>query len=303
MSLVIPLFNEAKVVPYLVNRLNTFIPSLTQKTEVIFVNDGSKDETLKKLTQSKTTFKKKIVTFSRNFGHQAAVLAGLEHAQGDVVISLDGDLQHPLEVIPKMILQHQKGIDIVLTQRIDGKETSIFKKQTASMFYMLLNSISTQKINHNSSDFRSLNKKALNALLLLPEKRKFLRGMVQWIGFSTIVLPFKVNKRIEGKSKYSISKMVKLAFDGLTSFSTTPLYISSFFGGALFLLAFLYALYVVYVRLFQGDVVEGWASVLFVILIVGGFILFFLGIIGLYIAAIYDEVKQRPNYIVSKIDT
>lgn len=299
-SLVIPLFNEGEVVTKLLEKLNTFLPKLNKTVEVIFVNDGSKDSTVDKLINHKTVFNKKIISFSRNFGHQAAVLAGMEHTVGDIIITIDGDLQHPLEIIPEMIAYHDKGVDIVLTKRVDGNETSTFKKKSALLFYSLLNSISTQKIGHNSSDFRSLNRKALTALLSLPEKRKFLRGMVQWIGFTTVTIPFNVHKRVSGSSKYSLSKMIKLAFEGITSFSTTPLYISAFVGLLLFLLAFVYAIYVIYIRFFHGNAVEGWASVLFVLLVVGGFISLFLGIIGLYIAAIYDEVKNRPSYIVSE---
>lgn len=299
-TIVIPLYNEEKTVPLLLQALSKLV-ELLPNLEIIFVNDGSTDATVEKLSMA--SFAATVISLSRNFGHQAALLAGLETAKGEIVITMDGDLQHPPDLILKMLEAHKQGVDIVLTQRIDEGTVGLAKKESSSLFYTLLNAISSQKIVVSSSDFRSLNRKALNALLMMPEKRKFLRGMVQWVGFTQIILPFQAEKRKEGKSKYTWSKMMQLALFGITSFSTAPLYFSAFFGFGLFIAAFLYALYVVYVRLFSTAAVEGWASVLFVQLLVGGFISVFLGLIGLYIAAIYDEVKQRPDYIVANTKT
>lgn len=300
LSIVIPLYNESSLIPALFKKLNSLKHALPPTTEFILVDDGSEDKTFEDLKKSEFHFPVQIIKFSRNFGHQAALLAGLEAAKGDVVVTMDGDLQHPPELIFEMLKHHASGIDIVITQRIDGAETSQLKKQTALGFYTLLNAISSRKINPNSSDFRSMNRKTVDALLSLPEKRKFLRGMVPWIGFSQITIPFQVNKRVDGKSKYSSRKMFKLAIEGITSFSTSPLYASAFIGLILFMMAAVYAIYVLYIRLGLQQAVEGWASVLFVLLIVGGFLSLFLGIIGLYLAAIYDEVKQRPIYIVDQ---
>jgi dolichol-phosphate mannosyltransferase len=294
------LYNESSLIPSLFEKLNSLKSELHKNTEIILIDDGSKDKTFEDLKKTKLNYSVQIIKFSRNFGHQAALLAGLETAKGDIVVTMDGDLQHPPELIPEMLKHHSRGVDIVITQRIDGVETSQLKKLTALGFYTLLNSISSRKINPNSSDFRSMSRKGVDALLSLPEKRKFLRGMVPWIGFSQITIPFQVQKRVDGESKYSSRKMIKLAIEGITSFSTSPLYASAFIGLMLFMLAAVYAIYVLYIRFGLQQAVEGWASVLFVLLIVGGFLSLFLGIIGLYLAAIYDEVKQRPIYIIDQ---
>ncbi len=299
-TIVIPLYNEEKAIPSLIAALSGLSASL-QKLDVIFVDDGSTDGTAEKLANA--PFPTTILSLSRNFGHQAALLAGLEAAKGEIIITMDGDLQHPLSMIPKMLEAHSNGADIVLTQRIDEDSVGFLKKETSSLFYKVANSLSSQKILKNGSDFRSLNRKALDALLQMPEKRKFLRGMVQWVGFTQIILPFQTEQRQAGESKYTWFKMLQLALFGITSFSTVPLYLSAFFGFGLFAAAFLYALYVIYIKLFSAYAVEGWASVLFVQLLVGGFLSLFLGLIGLYIAAIYDEVKNRPSYIVANKTT
>lgn len=301
LSIVFPIYNEEKSLPHLVKTLKAVKKLLPSATEVIFVNDGSTDQSSQILRAIRIPYNKKVIVFSRNFGHQAALLAGLEKSSGEYVVTLDADLQHPIGLIPQMIKYHQKGIDIVLTQRVSGKETTYIKKQSSALFYNVLNSLSTQKFSHSSSDFRSLNRRALNSLLAMPEKRKFLRGMVQWIGFTVVVLPFTVKPRIEGESKYTSAKMIKLALEGITSFSTLPLYLSALFGGVLFVCALLYATYVVYIKFFQGSAIQGWASVLFVQLVIGGFLSIFLGVIGIYIAAVYDEVKNRPNFIIKEV--
>ncbi len=298
LSLVIPVYNEAAVIPELCRALNAKKELLPAETEVIFVDDGSSDASVQLLKETQLKFSKKIIVLSRNFGHQAALLAGMEAATGEYTVTLDADLQHPLELIPQMLAEHAKGSDVVLTERIDASDTSVIKKTTSTLFYQLMNQISDRKIQENSSDFRSLNRAALDAFLTLKEKRRFLRGMIHWIGFRTITLPFTAAPRVAGTSKYSWLKMSTLALDGITSFSTLPLYISSLFGLALFVLAALYALYVIFIRLFFNVAIQGWASLLFVQLVTGGFICLFLGVLGVYVAAIYDEVKNRPHYII-----
>lgn len=299
-SLVFPVYNESASVPHLALQLNRISSKLPKQTEVIFVDDGSTDNTFQQLKNIQLNLPYTIIKFSRNFGHQSALLAGLQAAQGAFVVSLDSDLQHPLKLLPKMYLLHKKGIDIVLTKRIDTNTEDFLKRKTSTLFYQILNLISSQQIAANSSDFRSLNRKTLNQLLALPEKRKFLRGMVEWIGFTQYILPYTVGKRIEGQSKYSLRKMIRLAITGITSYSTAPLYASAFFGLLLFIVAAIYALYVVLIRFVFNQAVEGWASLLFVTLVIGGFLSLFLGIVGLYIAAIYDEVKNRPNFIIQE---
>ncbi len=300
LSLVIPVFNEEAGIPALFAALNALKPKFPSKTEVILVDDGSRDGTFRALQQRRLNYKKVLIQFSRNFGHQAALLAGMERAKGQFIVTMDGDLQHPPELIPKMVAMHRKGVDIVLTKRIDLNYVSAFKKATAFLFYVLINLLSDTYFAFNVSDYRSLNRRAVNSLLALPERRKFIRGMVQWIGYSNVTLPFKVKPRAQGKSKYSLGKMVRLALFGLSSFSTAPLYFSVFFSIVMFVLAVIYALYVLYIRFIVGSAISGWASLLFVTLVIGGFLSLFLGLIGIYIAAIYDEVKRRPLYVIKK---
>lgn len=300
LTIVTPVYNEEKTIQSFLDELYAVLDSLKTSFEVICVDDGSRDRSAEILEEEKRSGLK-VLHLSRNFGHQAALLAGIEHARGEVVVTLDSDLQHPPDIIPLLIQKHSDGADVVLTQRIDSSKTSIFKKFSAHAFYAVMNTVTSNKLLHNGSDFRSLNRKAVNALLAMPEKRKFLRGMVQWIGFTQVVIPFTVRDRSNGESKYTLLKMLKLAVHGVTSFSTLPLYLSVIFAVILFVLATIYALYVLYIRLFTGAVVEGWASVLFVQLCIGGFLSLFVALLGIYIAAIYDEVKNRPLYILKDI--
>ena len=300
LSLVIPVYNEAAVLPALVKRLTALAGKLPSRTELIFVDDGSKDQTVSIIKKARFAFPVKIIQFTRNFGHQAALWAGLQEAQGQYVVSLDGDLQHPPELIPKMLRLHKQGYEIVLTRRVDSDGLAFSKKASARFFYRLINLLSNTPVEPNSSDFRSLGRKALDSLLALPERRKFLRGMVQWLGWETVILPFEVSRRAAGESKYSVYKMARLALHGLTSFSTMPLFLSAIFSLILFIAAALYAAYVLYIRFFSDKVIEGWASVLFVTLVIGGFISVFVGLLGIYLAALYDEVKGRPEYLVKE---
>jgi polyisoprenyl-phosphate glycosyltransferase len=298
LSIVIPLFNEEANIGDLFAGLNSMRGLLPERTEVILVDDGSSDKTLLELEARPLHYAKIVLSLSRNFGHQSAVLAGLEASRGQYVVTMDGDLQHPPEMIPEMLGHHRKGIDVVVMQRIDDDVVSPFKKTTARAFYALINALSDTKIAFNASDFRSLSRQALRELLALPERRKFLRGMVPWIGFSSVTLAYSVRPRRHGRSKYSLAKMIRLALSGITSFTAFPLYLAGLFSLILFICAVGYAGYVVYIKYFAGTAVSGWASVLFVLLLIGGFLSLFLGLLGVYVAAIYDEVKQRPNYIV-----
>ncbi len=298
LSIVIPVYNEEQLIKPLVASLLKLSRQLPARTEIIIVNDGSTDQTQSELLLAAKILPMTILSLSRNFGHQAALFAGLEKSRGEIVVTMDGDLQHPPELILDMLKQHQLGYDVVLTKRIDTQEIPWHKQLFSKIFYQFINYLSDTPIPLSSSDFRSLNRSALAALLQLPEKRKFLRGMVAWVGFKSVVLPFVVLARTAGKSKYSLTKMVNLAMHGLTSFSTLPLYLSGYFSLVLFCLSFIYGIYVVYQRLFVGTVVSGWASVLLAVLIIGGFISLFLAMLSVYIAAIFEEVKNRPFYII-----
>lgn len=302
LSIVVPAFNEELSIPLLAKALRHVASRLPKAVELLIVDDGSQDGTVAAVSAAQWPWAVRIITLSRNFGHQAALLAGLEAATGERVVSMDCDLQHPPSLIPQLYELSQQGYQVVLTQRIDPPEKiSWQKRMTSKWFYTLINWLSDTPVPVNTSDFRLLDRQALNELLAMPEHRKFLRGMVNWIGFKSVIIPFEVGNRSAGQSKYSLQKMLQLAFRGVTSFSVVPLYFSGFFSVVLFGLAFGYALYVLYVRFVTHSVVSGWASVLFVLLILGGFITLFLGLFGFYLAAIFEEVKQRPAYIVKQV--
>ncbi len=298
LSIVIPLFNEAEVIPDLLQSLTRLARQLPAATELILVDDGSSDMTLETLKNARQPWQCHIISLSRNFGHQAALFVGLRAAKGRIIVTMDGDLQHPPELILDMLKLHHQGYDIVLTERTDTDRVPWLKRVASQSFYTLINLMSETRITINGSDFRSMNRTALDALLSLPEGRKFLRGMVGWIGFKTIILPFQAPARMVGESKYTWHKMWSLAFSGVTAFTAVPLQLASFFSVGLFIAALVYAVYVLYVKLVVGDVVSGWASVTFVLLVVGGFLSLFIGLVGVYLAAIYEEIKARPVALI-----
>jgi dolichol-phosphate mannosyltransferase len=243
-----------------------------------------------------------ILELSRNFGHQAALTAGMDAAEGDIVITMDGDGQHPPDKIPEMINLVRQGYDVVQAQRIDDVQGYSFKKVSSEVFYFLLNNISGTYISPGAADFRALSRQAMDALKSMPEYHRFLRGMISWIGFSTILLPYHEPKRVAGKSKYSLGMMLRLASDAVFSFSMMPLYVGISMGGIFFLLALGQMIYVLSFW-FKGtsDQLEpGWSSLLFFILIASGTIMVLLGFIGIYVGYIFQEVKRRPVYLIKK---
>jgi glycosyltransferase involved in cell wall biosynthesis len=298
LSVVIPFYNEEETVRPLFKALNRLKPTLPKRTEILLIDDGSHDGTLDLLKEEKLLFPRKVLQLSRNFGHQAALLAGLEQARGQTIVTMDGDLQHPPSLIPKMLKWHRLGIDIVFTMRQDDQSVPFIKQTLSAWFYWVMDRLSATRIRHNASDFRSITRAALTALLEMPERRKFLRGMMGWIGFTSVIVPFKVGARAGGVSKYTLAKMLRLAFDGLTSFSTLPLYLSAIVGFLLSLLSVMYGIYVLFVRFVLDIVVPGWSSVILVSLVIGSVLSLLLALLGIYVAAIYEEVKGRPVYII-----
>lgn len=296
-SIIIPLYNEADGIPLLVEKLSLALRNREESFELILVDDGSTDDTLKTLNTLHINMDIRIISLSRNFGHQSALLAGLHASDGQIAITMDGDLQHPPELIPTMLDLHSKGFDIVFTKRNEQEKIS-FKHFSSKAFYYIINRLSETKIPLNSSDFRSMNRTALDALLSMPEKNIFLRGMVSWIGFKSITLDYEADIRRFGSSKFSLQKMMLLATNGLVSFTTKPLVISVYASVIFFVLAALYAAYVLVVKFIYQEEVSGWASILFVLLVVSGFFSAYLSLIALYISSIYSEVKKRPEYII-----
>jgi len=297
LSIVIPLYNEEASVPRLFKSLNKLSKSLPSRTEVVLVNDGSTDRTESALLKTKLNFTQRVITLSRNFGQQPAILAGLEAARGKIVVNLDADLQHPPELILQMLKYHRKGVDIVFTTRKYMSHPPLIKRFFRFFFYSFINFFSDKAISIDISDFMSFKRKALSTVLELKERRRFLRGLAQWIGFSTVVIEYQVNKRETGESKYTLFKLLQLSFDSITSFTVAPLYAAGIFGLILFVCATIYAGYVLYIRIVVGSI-SGWASMLFVLLVLVAFLSIFLGLLGIYMAAIYDELKRRPIYIV-----
>ncbi len=302
-SIIVPVFNEAGVIEQIHARIAAVVDHLPHEVEIYYVDDGSSDGTDAAL-QALAAQDSRIhpLTLSRNFGHQAALTAGLDHAAGDVIISMDGDGQHPPEMIPQMVDLVKQGYDVVQAQRIDEGAGFSFKKTTSEAFYWLINRISGTPVRAGAADFRALSRQALDALKAMPEYHRFLRGMIAWIGYSTVILPFHEPKRVAGKSKYSLGKMVRLASDAIFSFSLMPLYIGLSAGGVFIILALAQIIYVLALWLTgQYDkIVPGWSSLMAVLLIASGIIMILLGFIGVYVGYIFQQVKGRPVYLLKK---
>jgi glycosyltransferase involved in cell wall biosynthesis len=300
-DLVIPIFNEEGVVQHTHKRICDVVDSMPHTFRFIYIDDGSSDgtaDTLRKISSSDQRVT--VLELSRNFGHQAALTAGLDASTAQVVISLDGDGQHPPEVIPQMIELVLQGFDIVQGQRAEASDPSLFKNITSSIFYRLLNVVSGTMVLPGAADFRAMSRQAVEGLKSMPEYHRFLRGMVSWMGYKVVILPFQETTRIAGKSKYSLGKMVRLASDAIFSFSLTPLYIGLSSGLLFLILACVQIVYVSNLWLTgQFDrIVPGWSSLMAIILIASGTIMILLGFIGVYIGYIFQEVKRRPIYLV-----
>ena len=300
-DLVIPVYNEAGVVEQTHARIRSAVDALPYDFRFFYVDDGSRDGTAGSLSEL-ARHDPRVITLplSRNFGHQAAITAGLDASRGDIVITMDGDGQHPPEMIAEMLRLVSQGYDIVQTQRMDEARPPSFKKWTSGLFYRLINAISGTQILPGAADFRALSRQAAEALKSMPEYHRFLRSMVAWIGYPTVVLPYQPGERISGQSKYSVGKMIRLAMDAVFSFSLVPLYIGLSLGGVLLCLAFVEMAYVLsfWVTGRTSGLAPGWSSLMFVVLIVGGMLMVLLGFIGIYIGYIFQEVKRRPIYLL-----
>jgi len=304
LDIVIPIYNEEESIELFHASLVNVIASLPLSVRVLYVDDGSKDLTAEKVRAfMNAEVRVELIQLSRNFGHQAALTAGLDYASGDWVLSMDGDGQHPPEMIPEMLKLGKSGYDLVLTQRIESDQATGFKHRTSSLFYRLINRLAETPVVPGSADFRLMNRKTLNALRSMPEYHRFLRGMVAWLGFRSLILPFEPAERLRGASKYSLRKMVKLAMDATFSFSLTPLYASLVLGCGFLLLALVEVVYVLsfWLRGAQSSLEPGWSSLMFMLLMVGGTLLVMLGVTGIYVGYILQEVKKRPVYIIGEI--
>ncbi|WP_370901417.1 glycosyltransferase family 2 protein [Chryseobacterium gossypii] len=300
-SIVIPAYNEEGNVAMIHQRIREVFYGLSgYDYEIIFVNDGSRDNTQQKLEELSRQYEEvKYIEFSRNFGHQPAVKAGMDNARGNAVISMDGDLQHPPELIPEMIRKWEEGYDVVYTIRTYPRQISFFKRKTSDFFYRILSSLSDVNLTKGGgSDFRLLDANAVEVMRNFTEDDLFLRGLTSWMGFKQAGIEFTAEERLSGESSYNLKKMLTFAFTGITAFSVKPLYIAAYLG---FLFSGIsvvgYIFYVIHSFVAKTEI-SGWASLIMTIVFFGGLQLIILGIIGIYLGKIFKQVKERPNYII-----
>jgi glycosyltransferase involved in cell wall biosynthesis len=308
LSIVVPMFNERANVAPLVERIAAVVEGLPGKPtyEIVLVNDGSSDATADAIREQLQRRPHLVfVNLSRNFGHQLAATAGIELATGAAVVLMDGDLQDPPELIDAFVEKWRAGFDVVYAVRRTRKGESAFKLFTAGFFYRIITQLTKVSIPVDTGDFRLMSRRVVDALRRLPERHRFLRGMVSWVGFSQVGVEYDRDVRLSGETKYPLPKMLRFAIDGITSFSDIPLRFASYFGFVVSALAFVYALVVVVDKLFGVNppaYTPGWASTIVAVVFLGGVQLISLGIIGEYLGRIYDEVKGRPLYLISDIE-
>jgi dolichol-phosphate mannosyltransferase len=302
LSIVVPVYNEESCIPELLRRLSLVREKLTPRiVELIFVNDGSSDGTACLLEEAACRHDfVKVIHFSRNFGHQAALTAGLDRADGEFVCIIDADLQDPPEIIPAMLERAGQGYDIVYGQRRSRHGETFFKKATAALFYRLLQRICGVSIPADTGDFRLMRREAVLAFRTMRESHRFIRGMIAWVGFRSTPFLYDRQQRHAGATKYPFVKMLRFAMDAIFSFSNLPLRISTYIGFMMTVLAILGLLAVVYLRVFTSYTVPGISAVLCVVLLSGGIQFLILGAIGEYVSRIYEQTKQRPLYVVAR---
>ena len=296
-SIIVPVFNETENVSPLIQDIKLYCKA---EHEIIFIDDGSSDSTFQTIQSIAATDKSiKCISLSRNFGHQNALMAGLQHATGSIIITMDGDGQHPPSLIPLLIENIDKGFDVVHTRRNKTVNAGLLKKMFASLFYTFINSISDTRIEPNQADFKAFSVKVLNSILQFSERELFLRGIFSWIGFKSTTIEFDAPARMHGKTKYSFGKMLKLALKGTTSFSFKPLRVALFIGSIISILAFAFGIFAL-IEYFNGNTVPGWASLIIAVMFLGGTQLLAIGLLGEYIAGLFTESKKRPLYLIDK---
>jgi dolichol-phosphate mannosyltransferase len=303
LSVVVPVFNEELVIGECVKRLTEVLDGMGCRYEIIFVNDGSQDSTLALLREERARNKSIcIVNLSRNFGHQIAITAGMDRARGDATIIIDADLQDPPELFPALVERWQEGFEIVHARRRVRAGESTFKRWTASIFYRLMKNLSNIDIPVDVGDFRLLSKRALMSFRQLKERHRYVRGLIAWLGYKQGFVEYDREQRFAGETKYSLRKMLRFSFDGISSFSILPLRMASGAGVLCAIAGAFYVLYALYIKLVLNQAVIGWTSMIIAVLLIGGIQLICLGIIGEYIGILHEEVKGRPLYFVNDED-
>ncbi len=298
-TVIIPAYNEEEVIRESYRRLTGVMEAAGEPYELLFINDGSKDDTAVIIeTLSMTDPRVKLLDFSRNFGHQIAITAGMDHARGDAVIIIDADLQDPPEVIPQMIAKWREGYEVVYARRAQRKGESFFKKSTAALFYRLLNLMADIDIPLDTGDFRLIDRKVCDALGALREKNRFVRGLVSWVGFRQTAIEYVREERYAGETKYPLKKMLRFSLDGITSFSYKPLKMALYLGLGVTAASFVYLLYGLVQLAAAGGMSPAGSPLIACLLLLNGVTLIFLGLIGEYMGRIYDEAKDRPLYIL-----
>jgi glycosyltransferase involved in cell wall biosynthesis len=301
-SCIVPVFNEEAVVGQFLEKLQSALRELTQKFEIIVVDDGSRDRTVEIVRSSPKDYHVKTLALSRNFGKEIALTAGLEHSSGDVAILLDADFQHPVETISEFLRYWAQGYDMVYGVRTDRVSESYIKRNSAKLFYWLMQKMTKINIPNNAGDFRLIDRKIIHALKAFPERTRFMKGLYAWVGYKSIGIPFEVKERAAGKSSWRFTKLTELAITGLTSFSDIPLRVWGLIGFFISVFAMIYAVYVLTVTLIYGADLPGFPTLAVAIMFLGGIQLLSIGILGEYIARIFTEVKQRPIYLLQLKD-
>jgi len=301
-SVVVPCYNEQEVITETYNRLSGVMVKMGEAYELIFINDGSKDNTASIIAEiCKKDSSVRLINFARNFGHMPAISAGMEHARGKAIFVIDADLQDPPELFPEMAEKWKEGYHVAYGKRIKRKGESIFKRLTAKIFYRLLRRMTTVDLPSDTGEFRLIDRKVCDAVNKMPEKNRYIRGLVSWVGFNQIAVPYIREQRFAGVTKYPLRKMISFAMDAITSFSYKPLKLATMIGFIISFLSFMYILLVLYQHFFTDLTIAGWASTIAAILFTQSIVLMILGLMGEYIGRIYSEIQNRPNYIIQEI--
>ncbi len=301
-SVVVPMYNEESNLASLFSRLQAVLHGVTDSYEIVCVNDGSSDGTLERLLEiSQRDPRVIVVDLARNFGKEIALTAGLDHARGRAVIPIDADLQDPPELIADFVQKWREGYEVVYAQRRTRKGETLVKLASANLFYRTINKMTEIRIPHNTGDYRLLDRRVVEVLRQMPERTRFMKGLFAWVGFRQLAVEFDRDPRLSGQTKWNYIKLWRLALDGITSFTSVPLKIWSYLGGVIALIAFVYMLFLVLRTTIFGVDVPGYASIMVIVLFLGGIQLLGIGILGEYIGRIFDEVKRRPMYVVKAL--